>query len=474
MGTNNLNHGYADVVLGLQYGDEGKARVVDNIAADYDIIARFNGGANAGHTIETKEGGKVALNQVPSAIFYPDKILYIGSGCVLNPVKIKVEIEKIKDLGVKLEGRLHISCQTSVVQPHHMYIDAILGGTIGSTKNGIGPCYADKAYRMMGDKLVNVRTGDLMDDPEYYFSVVEKNFSDAIKEYALQIEDPAAVLAEFKDAFEYVKAYIQPDTLFIQKKVEAGARVLFEGAQAVMLDVTKGSVPYVTSSSTIAPAAYSGGDLSPNFHRKTIGITKAIMSRVGHGPFASEFGTKRSEEYCMAAEGNGPKYGRALELEYNLDELIKSEDEFEMGKALRVLSGEYGTVSTRPRRVGSFDIVQLNYAIKMNGVTDLVINKCDLLKEYSRTKKGEMPIVVSYKLNDQEIDYVPGSVSSYAKVQPIIKYLECSADDISDMRNYEELPSSIKNFISEVEDRTDCKVIGVGVGPEREQFIKIS
>jgi adenylosuccinate synthase len=474
MGTQNQNGGYADVLLGLQYGDEGKARVVDFIAPNYDIIARFNGGANAGHTIETKAGGKVALNQVPSAIFYEDKILYIGSGCATNPVKLKKEIENIKALGVKLENRLHISCQVSVVQPHHMYLDGVFGGAIGSTKNGIGPCYADKANRMLGEKLVNIRTGDLLEDLPKFIEIIKTNLQDTIENFGLDVANVQAVIEEYKEACEYISAYIQPDTLFMQKKVEAGAKVLFEGAQSVMLDVTKGSVPYVTSSTTIAPGAYSGGDLSPNFHRKTIGIAKAIMSRVGHGPFASEFGRERSEEYCMQSEGDGPRYGKAVEEKYDTESLIKSEDEFEMGKALRVLSFEYGTVSTRPRRIGAFDMVQLNYAIRMNGVTELVINKCDLLKEYTRTKEGKMPLVVSYDLKGQEIDYVPGSVSTYYKVMPITKKLEMSSEDISGIRNFEELSSEMQNFKREVEAITECKVVGLGVGPEREQFIQIT
>ncbi len=474
MGTQNQNGGYADVLLGLQYGDEGKARVVDFIAPNYDIIARFNGGANAGHTIETKAGGKVALNQVPSAIFYEDKILYIGSGCATNPVKLKKEIENIKALGVNLENRLHISCQVSIVQPHHMYLDGVFGGAIGSTKNGIGPCYADKANRMLGEKLVNIRTGDLLEDLPKFMQIIETNLQDTIKNFNLDVPNTQVVIEEYREACEYILPYIQPDTLFMQKKVEAGAKVLFEGAQSVMLDVTKGSVPYVTSSTTIAPAAYSGGDLSPNFHRKTIGIAKAIMSRVGHGPFASEFGRERSEEYCMQSEGEGPRYGRAVEQEYDIESLIKSEDEFEMGKALRVLSVEYGTVSTRPRRIGAFDMVQLNYSIKMNGVTELVINKCDLLKEYTRTKSGKMPLVVSYNLKDQEIDYVPGSVSTYYKVRPITKDLEMSPEDISEVRSFENLPREMQNFTRTVEEITSCKVVGLGVGPEREQFIKIN
>lgn len=474
MTTQNPNIGYSDVLLGLQYGDEGKARVVDFIAPKYDIIARFNGGANAGHTIETAEGGKVALNQVPSAIFHKDKNLYIGSGCATNPVKLKAEIEKIISLGINLKGRLHISCQASVVQPHHMYMDAVMGGTIGSTKNGIGPCYADKANRMYGDRLLNVRTGDLRDDTEKFLQVVEKNLEEANKTHNLQIQNTKEVMAEFADAVEYIKEYIQPDTLFLQKKVEEGAKVLFEGAQSVMLDVTKGGVPYVTSSSTIAASAYAGGDLSINFHRKTIGIAKAIMSRVGHGPFATEFGKEKSEPYCMAAEGDGPKYGKAVEETYDIDELIKSEDEFEMGKAMRILSGEYGTVSTRPRRIGSFDIVQLRYAIKMNAVEELIINKCDLLKEYHRTAKGKIPLAVSYKLDEEEIDYVPGSVSAYYRVDPVVEYMDAFSEDISGIRNFEDLPPSMKDYKEKVEELTSCKITGLGVGPEREQFINIS
>lgn len=469
----NTKSGYADILIGLQYGDEGKARIVDLMAKNYDVIARFNGGANAGHTIETNEGLKVALNQIPSGIFYPEKALYIGSGCVVNIEKIAQEIEKISKLGVKFAGRLHISCQASVVQPHHILIDSVMGKTIGTTKNGIGPCYADKAYRMHGDRLVNIRLGDLLEDSAKYFQAIKENLLVTQKEYDLKVEDPEKAIDALKAAFELIREYIQPDTLFLEKKVEEGARVLFEGAQSVMLDVSKGSVPYVTSSSTVAGAAFVGGDLSPNYHRKTIGIAKAIMSRVGHGPFASEFGGKKSEEYCMATEGDGPKFGKMVEAEYDIEKLLHSEDEFGMGKAIRYLSGEYGTVTTRPRRIGMFDLMQLKYAIKMNGVSELIVNKCDLLNVYSRTAKGKIPLVVGYKLDGKEIDYVPGSEETYYKVEPMIEYKDGFEEDVSAVRDFEKLPEGMKKVVERVEEICGCKMVGLGVGPERDQFVII-
>lgn len=464
--------GYADVVLGLQYGDCGKAKIVDILAPDYDIVARFNGGANAGHTIETKEGGKIALNQIPSAIFYKDKMLYIGSGCVVNVETVKKEVEKIEGLGLSLKNRLKISSQASVVQPHHILLDAAFHGAVGTTKKGIGPCYADRAYRMIGDRLTNIRIGDLYDDSDHYFRAMQKNLEAAAKLYEFEFDKTA--IDNIKMAFEKIRQYIEIDTLFMAKQVESGKKVLFEGAQSCMLDVTKGAVPYVTSSNTVAAAAYFGGDLAPNYHRKTIGVAKALMSRVGHGPFASEFGGKKSEEYCMAAEGEGPKYGRNIEEKYDLKTLIKSKDEFEMGQALRILSNEYGTVSQRPRRVGALDLVLLNYAIKMNGVSELILTKCDLLREFSNTDKGKIPLVESYDLDGQTIDYVPGSTSAYYRVKPITKYYESFSENISKTEDYAKLPESLKNLLKMIGEKTGTKIFGIGVGPSRQQFIKVA
>ena len=474
-----MQNGYADVVIGMQYGDEGKARIVDNLASGYDVIARFNGGANAGHTIELN-GVKVALKQVPSGIFYPEKILYIGSGCMVNLEKLADEVAALEEINVEsvpkidLSQRLKISGQVSVIQPHHMLIDAVTGGEVGTTKNGIGPAYADKAIRMNGSRLANIRIGDLVEDRDYYFKIMAENLEAAAKIYGIDVSEGKKLLESFKKGFEKIAGHVEIDPLFLQRKVENGAKVLFEGAQSFMLDVTKGSVPYVTSSNTAAAAAFLGGDLAPKYYRKTIGISKAIMSRVGHGPFPSEFGGSESEKYCMEAEKDGsPKFGKSVEAKYNIPELIKSDKALDVGKAVRIVSGEYGTVTSRPRRVGAFDLVQLAYAVKANGVSELVINKCDLLNVYALTINGKIPLVKAYELDGKKIDFVPASTKTYYRTSPVIEYHDSFPDDISSVRDAEKLPKALTELLKEIENFTGCKVTGVGVGPARDQFVSL-
>jgi adenylosuccinate synthase len=467
-------HGYSDVLIGLQYGDEGKARVVDLMAKDYDIIARFNGGANAGHSIEYK-GVKLALNQVPSGVFYEDKILYVGSGCVVNIEKMAKEVAKIEALGISLKGRLKISSQCSIIQPHHVMIDVLTGGKIGTTKNGIGPCYADKARRMASDRVVNIRIGDLDHEPQEYFQAIQENFVAESRIWGQSTNGNVSdEMAKLKTAFEQIKDYIEVDTLWMEKQVYNGKKVLFEGAQSSMLDISKGAIPYVTSSSTIASAAYVGGDLSIKYHRKVIGVAKAIMSRVGNGPFTSEFGGTQSENYASESNPDGTtKNSSTLEKTYDIDKLIVSENEFEIGTALRILSYEYGTVTHRPRRVGSLDLVQLKYAARMNGVDELVITKMDVLKEFNRTKKQKIPLVVKYSLNNREIDFIPASASSYYRTIGKTQEMACFENDIQDIKEFDNLPSECQNLVKFIEEYTECKVVGLGVGPERDQYVKI-
>ncbi len=467
------NQGYADVVIGTQYGDEGKARVVDDKAANYDVIARFNGGANAGHTV-VYEGQKVALKQVPSGIFYKDKLMYTGSGCMVNISKLKDELTSLKQVGIDVSNRLRISPQAGVIQPHHILIDGIIGKSVGTTGNGIGPAYADRAMRMWEDRLLNIRMGDLLENSEKYFGIMKTNFESIAKLHGIDAKVDAE-LEKMKKDFQDVVGLIEKDTLFLQKKISGGAKVIFEGAQAFMLDVNKGSVPYVTSSGTTASAAYTGGDLSANFHRKTFGIAKVIMSRVGHGPFASEFGGEQSEEYCMSFRQDGsPLHGKADEEKYDLEKLIKSQDPFEVGKAMRILSGEYGTVTSRPRRIGAFDLVQLAYAVKVNGINSLILTKCDLLNCYSRTTNGKIPLVTGYELDGEKIDYIPGSVEAYRRVKPIIEYRPGFSRDISSIRSQSDLPSELRDLLQEVEEKAGCQVEGIGVGPDRDQYIKFN
>src|SRR6185369_10578407 len=428
--------------------------------------------SNAGHTI-ANDKGKVALNQVPSGIFYPNTTLYIGSGCVVNIEKLAAEIKSVQKLGIDLTKRLKISSLASIVQPHHVLLDGLMGGSVGTLKHGIGPAYADRAMRMYGDRLVNIRLADLVDDPKHFFSAIEINLKETESNYKIKNSGTNQTIELIKKAFEEIKAFIELDPLYMEKRAEKGARILFEGAQSVMLDIVKGSVPYVTSSSTIAAGAYSGGDLSPKHHRKTIGVVKAIMSRVGHGPFPSEFGGKKSEEYTMAKMNGESKYTRDSETKYDINKLIMSDDPFDVGTALRILSGEYGTVTKRPRRVGCLDLVLLSHTAKLNCVDELFITKCDLLNEYSRTKKKTMPFVTGYKLDGKTLDYVPGATSAFYRVTPVITEKKASSENISEVRTFAELPKEIKDFVREVETASGCKVIGLGVGPKRDQYIAL-
>lgn len=467
-----MSTGYADIVIGLQYGDEGKARVVDMLAKEYDIIARFNGGANAGHSIETEDGRKLALNQVPSGVFYPEKTLYTGSGCVVDFAQLSQEVAGLEAQGLNVKDRYRIAAQASVVQPHHFLIDGATGKSVGTTKKGIGPCYADRASRMLGERLTNIRAGDLLDNPEKMFEAMRANWAAVAESYGADAATGEAWITRIREGFEALKECIERDPLFLEKKARNGARILFEGAQSVLLDVTKGYVPYVTSSNTVAAAAFTGGDLPPRYHRKTLGIAKAVMSRVGHGPFPSEFGGSRSEAYCMQANPDGsPTYGRKVEEAYDIDALMKSTDGFEMGKAMRVLSREYGTVSTRPRRIGSLDLAALEYAIRMNGVDELFITKCDLLREYTRTLSGKMPVTVGYSLDGSPIDYVPATTEQYSKVSPIIQEWDIAGDELTEVRQVADLPESVQAFLKAIEDRCQTRVMGIGVGPQRNQVV---
>lgn len=472
---NNQSAGYGDVVVGLQYGDEGKARVVDDLAGSHDIVARFNGGANAGHTVEVK-GQTVALKQVPSGIFYEDKLLYVGSGCAVNVVKLYNEIEKLEEIGIDVMGRMIISGQAGLIQPHHVLLDGVIGGKVGTTLNGIGPAYADRAYRMWDSVITNIRMGDLVSGAEEkFYDMMLANFKrtqgffDAGEESWFNEQ-----VNEMKRVMGKLGKIVEIDPLALQRKVkEEGKTVIFEGAQAFMLDVNKGTVPYVTSSTTAAPSAYVGGDLPPNYHRKTIGVAKVIMSRVGHGPFVSEFGGRDSEEYCMSFNEDGsPKYGRELESEYPVEELLKSENPLDLSKAVRILSGEYGTVTTRPRRVGAIDFIQLKYAAMANGINEIVLTKCDLLNIYARSHNGKIPVVTAYELDGEKIDFMPSNTDLLYKATPVIEYREAFSNDISGAREAKDLPAAMLSLIEEVEQKLDCKVSGIGVGPNREQFVR--
>ncbi len=460
--------GYSDVLIGLQYGDEGKARVIDLIAPNYDIVARYNGSSNAGHTIET-DSHRIVLHQVPSGVFHGGTLLYIGSGCVINAPSLVSELEGLEKINVDLIGRLHVSSQATLIQPHHILMDKAMGASIGTTKNGVGPAYADKALRMDGEQLLNVRVGDLAANFEETTRIVRENLSRAIRLYGLPGADVETLMADLTNAANKILPYIESDTQFMLRQVESGSRVLFEGAQSAMLDVTKGTVPYVTSSNTVAGFAYVGGDLPVSYHRKTIGVAKAVMSRVGHGTFISEFGGKSSEAYCM--EGGGYIHNKEAEAKLDPSELLASGDPLKVGMALRILGNEYGASTGRPRRIGMLDLIQLEYAIKTNGVNELFLTKADALSEFSRANMPGIPLVTGYKLGNEDINFVPASAADCDAVTPSISYLPTFSGKLSGTDSFSSLPNSLLKIINAIESSAKCTIFGVGIGPKRDEYI---
>ncbi len=462
--------GYSDVLVGTQYGDEGKGKTVDKKTKSgmYGIVARYNGGKNAGHTLEEK-GRKIVLHQVPSAIFSRDIQLYIGSGCALDLEKLEREIAEITSFGIDLSNRLNISDKALITCPHHIMLDAELGKELGTTGSGMGPAYADRAMRAEGSRLKHLRFADLLDNPSMAIEVIVENAMDRGLDSRERIEAKAHKILE---AAKNLEQYVPRDPLWLLSQVNNGENVLFEGAQATLLDVTHGTVPFVTASHTIAGNAYVGGDLPPKYHRKTFGVAKAIMSRVGNGPFVSEFGGSRSEHYC--AEERGKRYTKAYErTNYNVEELLKSDDPFHTGIALRILGEEYGATTGRPRRLGMLDLVALKYAVDLNGIDELHLTKVDRLVDFSRTQLPGIPIVVAYEVDGRNIDYLPTSTDFLKTAKPIIEYRPHIKEDLSGMRNFSDLPPEAKELIRYIETSVGCKISSIGVGPEREQYIDL-
>ncbi|AKM30970.1 adenylosuccinate synthetase [Pandoraea faecigallinarum] len=449
------------MLVGLQYGDEGKAKIIDALAPEYDVIARFNGGANAGHTIDTPQG-RIALKQLPSGVFHPHAALYIGSGCAINPWKLAHEIEQVRKMGISLEGRLHISARAALVQPHHIVMDRRGSDAIGTTGNGIGPCYADRALRVRNDTRVNLMLGDLLDNETDTVVSMRDIFTRMINAdggTSPWVAEMSDLLLGLPRAAQVLRAYIEPDRGWLTSRVKAGAKVLFEGAQSVLLDVVDGSQPYVTSSHTVPAYAYVGGDLSPKYHRRTIGVAKAIMSRVGRGPFPSELGGERSAQYCHDASLS--KVGKDEEQSrFSAEKLLRSSDPFDIGTALRMLTGEYGTGTGRPRRIGMLDLAQLREVIKTHGVDCVYLNKVDCLAHYANSSYQGVPVRVHR-----------GSVSGDGMPNVLI-YHGLTEQSLT-LGREGTLDAVMNGFIDFVERHIGAPLTGLGLGPERASLVSL-
>jgi len=509
-----MKKGKVDVVVGLSLGDEGKGRFVDILADtdQYKYIARFNGGNNAGHTLISPSKRKLILNLIPSGVFKPETVNYVGSGCVVDPVNlVQKEIPSVQK-EVDLHERLKVSAFATAITPLHIFWDKVTGAKIGTTGKGIGPAYADKMTRTDGVFVTNFRLAEVLANPKEVKSTLEDRFEMMMKiclldEYfplfkmfaeknGLDVtKDKLLLIDEFKSKYKISEQiqvfldsvkklaelnFIEFDKLKLNKELAAGKSVLAEGAQAYGLDISYSPVPYSTSSNTISGNAFVGGDMSPAFLGKVYGVYKIIDSRVGMGRLIGEFGGNRSEIYCDEKNADGsPKFSRDFEAEnYDFEQFIKSNDDFEVGVALRHFTGEYGATTGRPRRLRVPNLVALTEAIAANGVTDLFITKFDCLHLYSQMTlfNGKLPVIDSYNLNGRILDYTPATNSEIEQISPNYSFLDIPEKIDSSEKNLVNFPNA--NALVEYINKKclavvggDFRIAGVGVGPGRDEVI---
>lgn len=463
-------------MIGTQHGDEGKGRFVDGLARQYDWVARYQGGPNAGHTVKVS-GMTIALNAIPSGVVYPDKKLYIAAHCVVDPIALCTEIARIEKAGLSVRNRLRISPQASIIQPSHVLRDcATIQGKVGTTGKGIGPTYAAQDMRVEDDRQLDLRMGDLITHPHRTLFMIEKNLEAEMEKLDISGEeyDVAGTIVNLKRCVDQITDMIDHDPLLLLKAVRNKAKILMEGAQAFGLDRTFGVTPNVTSSNTGVAAAFVSTGIPVDYKRNAWGVAKLIPSRVGHGPFVPEFGGKRSEDHCMREGGNYHTRQKEAEIygEY-VDTLLASNDPLEVGIALRIKGGEYGATTGRPRRIGIFDTAQLEYAIGPNGLDGIYLTMADCLRAYSNTALGMIPVATGYRIGTQEIDYIPTTNEELYTVQPVVEYYPAFSQDITHVRNVKDLPHELLTLLDYIRERLGTELIAMGVGPDREQVVPL-
>lgn len=415
-----------DVVLGLQWGDEGKGKIVDVLASGYPVIARFQGGPNAGHSLQF-EDKKIVLHTVPSGVFRKGTANVIGNGVVLDPVIFREECRQISGLGVPVEERIVISKKAHLILPSHKIIDAASEASkgdakIGSTLKGIGPAYMDKTGRN------GLRVGDILSDNfKERYNALKKKHIEFLKQFDFpyNIEEKEG---EWFEAAEFLKKFNLVDgEYFINQQISESKKILAEGAQGSMLDVDFGSYPFVTSSSTTAAGVCSGLGVSPSSIGTVSGIFKAYCTRVGSGPFPTELNN-------------------------------------EIGERLRAVGHEFGATTGRPRRTGWLDLVALKYAIMINGVKKLIMMKADVLDAFETIR-----VATAYKIDGEIVNRVP--YDTYAQVEPVYKDFPGWKRDLSRVTKEEDLPYEFMNYVRFIEKETGVPISVISLGPDRSQTI---
>lgn len=415
------------VVVGTQWGDEGKGKITDYLAEAADVVARYQGGNNAGHTILIGDK-KYKLTMIPSGIFNNDKLCVIGNGMVINPAALIDEIQYIHDNGFST-ANLKISDRAHVIMPYHMVLDGLEedrkgDNKIGTTRKGIGPCYMDKAARN------GIRIADLMDAEEFGLKlrrvIAEKN--QVIQQvYGGEPLDVEPILAEYLEYAEKLRQYVVDTSVVLNDAIDAGSKVLFEGAQGVMLDIDQGTYPFVTSSNPTAGGVCIGSGVGPSKIQQVIGVAKSYTTRVGDGPFPTEL--------------------------HN-----------ETGSWIREKGHEYGTVTGRPRRVGWFDSVVVRHARRVSGITGLSLNSLDVLSGLETVK-----ICTAYKYHGEIIEHYPASLKMLSECEAVYEELPGWSEDISAVKTLAELPENTRRYIERVSELTGIPIAIFSVGRNREQ-----
>lgn len=416
------------VLEGSQWGDEGKGKVTDYLARQADVVVRFQGGNNAGHTI-VFEGNKYALRLIPSGIFSPHTKNVLANGMVINPDAFFEELAMIEEAGFH-DYQIYISNRAHVIMPYHLDLDGaieeLLGDSkIGTTKKGIGPCYTDKASR------VGIRIGDLLDEEQ-----LEKRLRTTLAYKNMELTMFHKPTYDFDELFhkclawgEKLRRFVCDTSILLNKEIEKGSNILFEGAQGVMLCLDHGTYPYVTSSSPTASSIPLNAGIPPYQINTVLGIAKAYTTRVGEGPFPSEL--------------------------HN-----------ELGDLIREKGHEYGTVTKRPRRVGYLDTVVLNHAIRVSGIQYLSVMLFDVLSNIP-----ELKICYAYELDGKVIDYIPSTLSEYERCKPLYITMPTWNEDITHVHSFDELPENAKAYLRKIEELTHRKIAIFSIGPDREQTI---
>lgn len=417
------------VVVGSQWGDEGKGKITDYFATRADMVVRYQGGNNAGHTV-VFGGNKYSLQSIPSGIFNPNTVNIMGNGMVVNPVSVVAELQKLHDRGIT-DYKLFISSRAAMVMPWHPMLDGAYEAKkgknlIGTTKKGIGPAYSDKYSR------TGLRMGDLL-EPEYFRERLEaalevKNME--LQMLGLEPLEPDAVYNEYMDLARQLGPMITDTSRMINDALRSESKkILFEGAQGMMLCIDHGTYPFVTSSTPSASSVPVGAGIAPKWINEVVGVAKAYCTRVGSGPFPTEL----------------------------FDEI---------GNGIRERGHEYGTVTGRPRRIGWFDAVVGRYTAELAGISHWAVMLLDVLSGLDTIK-----ICVAYELDGKEIQSPPSTISSLARCKPVYIELPGWKEDISGIRNFEDLPDNAKAYIKKLEEVTGTPIGMISVGPDREQTI---